>query len=162
MITFLKSKNNNKGEVSVYVALILLMVLLVAAATAGNIALSNLKNADNIENSSKAFYAADTGNEKALQTYMWNQNDLNLACPGATEEPLDPSFTYPKMKYQVQGQDPASGSEVSCPDLAAITGTSPSASLCVYVKGYAGPTGQIVRNVTNSIGICSGSYPDNF
>lgn len=153
---FHNMKNNNRGDVSIYVTLMMLMILLVSAMAVGNMALSNLRNTNNIENSSMAFYAADTGNEKALSAYFWSEDGDRKCASSEGKVDLDTSLVNgPKMQYKVTGADHST----DCPDGTAVGGDSPSASLCVYAKGYAGPGEKVVRNVTNSINACAPGFP---
>ena len=153
---FHNMKNNNRGDVSIYVTLMMLMILLVSAMAVGNMALSNLRNTNNIENSSMAFYAADTGNEEALSAYFWSKDGDRVCANSGGKVDLDTSLVNsPKMQYEVTG----ASHSTDCPDSTAVGGDSPTASLCVYAKGYAGPKWQVVRNVTNSINTCKGDFP---
>lgn len=86
---FLKNKKENQKGVSLYLAVVILAILLPVAIGLSSIVIFQLKMTRELGNSVVAFYAADSGLEKALYEIEKNGNERTSHYEGALDDGID-------------------------------------------------------------------------
>lgn len=88
-------KNNNQKGVSLLLTILIMAALLAIAIGVTRLSLGEIKLIRDIPNSLIAYYAADSGIERALYEKRINGLDLSIPdCPGAGSAELDNDSKY--------------------------------------------------------------------
>lgn len=129
---------SNRGDVSILVMLITLLVVVLGAVTLTVLSVSALVRSGDIVGSAQALYAADTGIERGLHDYGWS-DPLRPTCTRTTAEALPGGSTYALVVQSDSG---------TCPTLKEIQ--EGRRALCLEAKGSV-RGGVVQRRVTNDV-----------
>lgn len=153
-----------RGDISILLTFLTLIVLLLGATTVVVLTIGNLRGSRDVSTSAAAFTAADTGVEYALHVYNWDAlspTDAAPSCLGTLTDQAVGDLPTDQLRYDLTvdaRKEDGSTEPKACDDGDVHSNQDPFASrlangtvaLCIEARGEA-RGGVVQRRVTNDI-----------
>ncbi len=145
MNTKLHKSHSQRGDISIFFTVVVLMIVIVSYVVIANISVSVFKNARLANYSAQAFYAADTGLERGMFDFLWSgvEGPANTAYACAMNNQnaeISSGISY-KLFVDNGTSRPGTG---ACPQFANVN--TQTESLCIEADGVTNNTQRRLLN----------------